>query len=256
MADQKKLRERADLDLLADKGGLPWIKDADDSEQPDFLVRQSGGTLGIEVAEIAIDHSAAGSQLRQVESVFSAFRTAAEDELKKRVAGAEVGIFVSRRDDGTIPRGKDILAAAKQLADILEPIVKKPIAPGASVWNWEDGQTTPLATFTDIVRLFPTPGTHQPLWSAPLVGWGQDNVQPGMAELILQKEHKRATAYVQNCATAWLLLVATGTSAASMVDLAYFDPSDVPPNGFERIYILDRLAPATKLIWNNGSAVP
>jgi hypothetical protein len=256
MSDTKKELERQDLLRLATALAMSALENAQDSEEPDFLVQDEAGMLGIEHTVIYFDEgSTGGSPLQRAESIFNAFRLQAEQRIIDELPNAELGIFIDRHQTAA-PRGKDIPKAAEQIVERVRPLAGKDLPHAVSVLDSEEEDAAPLSAFVDRVLVYPLRGAKRPVVMSPVVGWTQTTVEIPVARRILEKEHKRAANYVRNCSRAWLLLVATGTSAASLVDLPYFDASDIPPTGFERIYLLERPSGQARLLWQNGAALP
>jgi len=70
----------------------------------------------------------------------------------------------------------------------------------------------------------------------------------GVLDLIANKEKLRAARHGKQCDVCWLVLVATGISRKSMVDLSEFKRTGLPEHGFERIYIFDEFSRKAMLL--------
>src|SRR5581483_6689666 len=281
---RKKQEERRQVHLFADLIGRPELKGAAPGEEPDFVHTTATGSLGIEVAEFVLDDRPkvtktgknadldnlflspppatsrgkrkAGSELMHREKVMVKFRVEVGTEITRRGIVPDATIYLITPEDGSVPNEKEIPAAAQQLADLLEETLRTYRTGPAQQFS---PRRAPLVTFTDIVHVLPTkPGSGLRIEGGPL-GYVQDCFQGGTQARIVAKARK-IPAYRAKCNELWLLLVATGMSEGSLVDLNRFDTAGIPiptPGTpfFDRIYILDEKNRRYRLIWDGRESV-
>jgi len=74
------------------------------------------------------------------------------------------------------------------------------------------------------------------------VGWGKTELTAEVLEPDCRQGKKREEHYGKRCDRCWLLLVVTGLSRESTIDISEFRLTELPEHGFERIYFFDELS--------------
>lgn len=251
-----KERERWQFEQFCDVIGRADLKNARDSEEPDFLFG-TPAELGIELADLLSDQAKqGGSDILKNEKKFDPLQAAVEAELAQRHPGVGIAVNLVRKA-GSMGGRRDLSPAlASALAHIEREYSLVPVDQLIAVWDSDGDLTDPLAAFVDRLEIYmpSSASATQPLATAPIVAWGLDHVTEPIADLIREKERLRAGSYVKKCQPSWLVLVASGTSAASFIDHAFFDTSGTPPTGFERTYLFDQFGKRAILLESNQAA--
>jgi hypothetical protein len=194
----------------------------EDSEVPDFLVRNNGACVGIEVSEYFRPERPLGSPPMEQEALAHQITNRATEVCVEQAAGPflasvtfEHDVRLRKRDvepvanaiaSAILTRDADLIQNDGQLPASVSQIVVHPLGP----------KHAPFVTFSGAT------------WPPPL------DVDE-LARIIAGKERK-LDAYRKKSATVWLLIVVDGFQLSSMTEA----PTALPamPSAFDRVLVL------------------
>jgi hypothetical protein len=184
------------------------------SEEPDFLLTTSDGVIGIELVGYIRGQSSDGSELRRYESVHdSVVRMAKEEFERKHQIPLWVSFIWSRHQHLSKPAARIL---AMDIATLIEQNTPQQVYGGARIEpDWlEESSVGDFIAHISIRRLKPT---NKSLWANTEAGF--IGIEPEDLENLISLKEGKIGSYLQNCDSAWLVIVADGRHISSNVEL-------------------------------------
>lgn len=235
MISNKKMNERLWLRRFRAKTELEFEVLENEREQPDFLIRFYGRTVGVEVAEIQIDQnkigSLKGSELQKEHSVKLEVVERAQAryfEIRYRSINATFLFDIGSSTLSKVNRSE----LAESIVQALGQLQLGDTEKCRLDW-YSDPPIPPPVTAIHVIAL---PEGIKPHWDLTNAGWSRE-LEPSDVIPVLTKKNQLIAHYRKAVCENWLLLVADGFWPHGRFCLPTRDHEEWPRSEFERTYI-------------------
>lgn len=183
-------------------------------EEPDFLIISRSETVGIELVDYVRGQSNSGSVFRRDEKLHEiiANKAQSEYEAKNRTPLTVLLYWYGHRH----LRKARVRELAESVAEVVAEWVPEGVFEMVRVGQ-EQLAAIPLSKFVHSISVIRVRNSAQILWSSSESGWPGVGINE-LQEIISSKETK-IEAYLQNCDSVWLVIVADGRHISSVADL-------------------------------------
>lgn len=230
---QKKEIERKYARLLLEQLEMQDVALVDNLH-PDFLIRSSGCTIGLELTELFRTEIQNG-QPEHVRA-FEQSKVIAEAREKYIVAGG-VPLHVSIHFTNEKFTKQNRTSIAEWVANLI--LNNQPNPDSSFHWTWHDAEYGTYPDGINSVSAYCLIDGCQHFWQGPTAGFVNAGFEQVLVQAVKDKENK-IESYLQNCKECWLMLIADWTQGASFFEWTSEAISWVPANRFSKIYFFDR----------------
>lgn len=207
----------------------------DDCESPDFIVRDGGQVLGIEVTEFAYPEQPGYPNTREQSSLRSRVIQDAY-HLYTRLDGPPLHVSVTFSDYRTLTKRR-APELAEELAEFLSGYANKSLLTYGSP-AWPEASLETMKEIAQVTAIRVPDGCSS--WSTGYAGWPRRAGYRDIMRTIARKENKLQR-YAQACSAVWLLVVFTHQFAGDPTRAPMDPPGFVVRSDFDRIFCFDRV---------------
>jgi len=237
MASNKKQRERYYLDRFIELLVPPLKGSIETTEEPDFLVTNEAGCLGIEVTELHRTHTGEGRPLQAEQSMRQRVIERA-NEIYELSGHPPVHASVCFNIHYPVQRHR-----VEELANnIVSLVVRNTPGLGGTrreKCNWENRDYFPEGLHMVFVNRLPR--ITKSFFRAPGATW-VPNLTPEDIQRVLNAKERKYKAYLQQCDSAWLLINCDVPLMSTWFKFNLEAVSGTARSSFARVFVLRHFA--------------